>query len=59
MSAPSEGIKSGHYARKQLYGGAWPITWSHRHRFQLACRSAARFHGHRLWTMGAEMGPFW
>jgi len=58
MSAPSEGIKSGHYARNQLYGGAWLITWSHRRRFQLACRLAARFHGRRLLDYGCGDGTF-
>jgi len=29
MSAPPKGIESGHFARKQLYDGAWLITWSH------------------------------
>ncbi len=58
MSAPQDGIKSGHYARKQLYGGAWLITWSHRRRFQLACRLAARFHGRRLLDYGCGDGTF-
>ncbi len=58
MSALSEGINSGHYARKQLYGGAWLITWSHRRRFQLACRLAAGFHGRRLLDYGCGVGTF-
>ena len=58
MSAPSEGIKSGHYARKQLYGGAWLITWSHRLRFELAYRFAAQFGGHRLLDYGCGDGTF-
>ena len=58
MSAPSDGIEGGHYARKQLYGGAWLITWSHRRRFQLALRLAARFRGRRLLDYGCGDGTF-
>ena len=58
MSALSEGIQSGHYARKQLYGGAWLITWSHRRRFELAYRFAAQFGGRRLLDYGCGDGTF-
>ena len=58
MSAPPKGIESGHFARKQLYGGAWLITWSHRRRFHLACRLAARFSGRRLLDYGCGDGTF-
>ena len=58
MSAPPDGIKTGHYARKQLYGGSWLITWSHRRRFQLALRLAARFRGRRLLDYGCGDGTF-
>jgi 2-polyprenyl-3-methyl-5-hydroxy-6-metoxy-1,4-benzoquinol methylase len=58
MSAIAAGIASGHYARKQLHGAAWFITWSHRRRFQLACRLAAEFHGRRLLDYGCGGGTF-
>ena len=58
MSAPADVMKTGHYARKQLYGGAWLITWSHRRRFQLACRFAAQFPGKRLLDYGCGDGTF-
>ena len=58
MSAPPDGIESGHFARKQLYGGAMLITWSHRRRFQLACWLAARFGGRRLLDYGCGDGTF-
>ena len=58
MSASPGEIESGHFARKQLHGGAWLITWSHRRRFELACRLAARFHGRRLLDYGCGDGTF-
>jgi len=58
MSAPPDGIEGGHYARKQLYDGAWLITWSHRRRFQLALRLAAGFRGRRLLDYGCGDGTF-
>jgi len=58
MSAPPDGIESGHYARKQLYGGAWLIMWSHRRRFLLARRLAAGFRGRRLLDYGCGDGTF-
>jgi hypothetical protein len=58
MSAIAAGIASGHYARKQLHGAGWFITWIHRRRFQLACRLAAEFHGRRLLDYGCGDGTF-
>src|SRR5271165_6380724 len=58
MSVPPRAPESGHYARKQLYGGAWLITWSHRRRLQLARRLAARFRGRRLLDYGCGDGTF-
>jgi SAM-dependent methyltransferase len=58
MSVPQHGIESGHYARKQLFGGMWLITCSHRRRFHLACRLAAQFRGRRLLDYGCGDGTF-
>jgi SAM-dependent methyltransferase len=58
MPVQPDRIETGHYARKQLYGGAWLITWSHRRRFELACRLAARFGGRRLLDYGCGDGTF-
>ena len=58
MSKHGAAPADGYFARKQLYGGMWLITWSHRHRFHLACRLAARFCGRRLLDYGSGDGTF-
>jgi SAM-dependent methyltransferase len=49
-------ILAGHYARKQLAGSAWLMTWSHRRRFALAQRLTSRYRGRRLLDYGCGDG---
>jgi SAM-dependent methyltransferase len=58
MPTQTGAIENGHYARKQLYGGAWVITWSHRRRFQLALDLAVGFRARRLLDYGCGDGTF-
>ena len=55
---PPAAVSNGHYARRQLFGRAWLITWSHRCRLALALRLAARYHGRRLLDYGCGDGTF-
>lgn len=51
-------IKTGHYARKQLFCRSRLIGWSHRRRFETGIRLAGRLAGQRLLDYGCGDGTF-
>ena len=51
-------LKSGHYARKQLFSRSRIVAWSHTSRFQTALQLAAPFAGRRLLDYGCGDGTF-
>ena len=53
---PSDPVRDGHYARKQLYCPSAVVAWSHGSRFRLAARLAGR--GDRLLDFGCGDGTF-
>lgn len=54
----TEAIRSGHYARKQLYCRDPLVAWSHRSRFEIALRLARTFAGRRVLDYGCGDGTF-
>jgi 2-polyprenyl-3-methyl-5-hydroxy-6-metoxy-1,4-benzoquinol methylase len=51
-------LKSGHYARKQLFSRSRIVAWSHTRRFETALQLAAPFAGQRLLDYGCGDGTF-
>ena len=52
------GIRDGHYAAKQIFCRDGLIAWSHRRRFEVGLRLAARFAGRRILDYGCGDGTF-
>ena len=51
-------LKSGHYARKQLFSRSRIVAWSHTRRFRTALELAAPYTGRRLLDYGCGDGTF-
>ena len=59
MTSPSDPrLRTGEYARKQLFGGAGVLRWSHGSRFRLARRLVEPHAGRRLLDYGCGDGTF-
>jgi SAM-dependent methyltransferase len=53
-----ERLRGGAYARRQLFGGASLLRWSHGSRFRVACNLVAPYAGRRLLDYGCGDGTF-
>ncbi len=51
-----ETLRTGHYAKNQLFGKSALISWSHRRRFGFGLELVRRFHGKRLLDYGCGDG---
>jgi SAM-dependent methyltransferase len=58
MPVPTDPIREGHYAKKQLGCKARLIAWSHATRFRIALTLAAQFAGQRVLDYGSGDGTF-
>ena len=59
MTEMTQTVASGHYARKQLRGRAWLMSWSHRRRFALAQRLAGAIATSASSITAAAMAHSW
>jgi SAM-dependent methyltransferase len=58
VDSSNEAVRSGHYAKKQIYSRDWLISWSHRQRFRVGLRVARQFEGNRILDYGCGDGTF-
>ena len=54
----TEGVQTGHYARKQLFSRSAIVAWSHRSRFRFARKIVEPYAGQRLLDYGCGDGTF-
>jgi len=57
-SKMQDAIRGGHYARKQIFSPSKIIAWSHRSRFEFACRLVEPYAGARILDYGCGDGTF-
>lgn len=55
---PDNAIKTGHFARKQIFCRDWLIAWSHRSRFEIGLQLAQLCVGQRVLDYGCGDGTF-
>ena len=54
----TEGVQTGHYARKRLFSRSALIAWSHRSRFRIVREIVQSYAGRRLLDYGCDDGTF-
>ena len=58
VSELTEGVQTGHYARKQVFSRSAIVAWSHRSRFRFARKLVEPYAGRRLLDYGCGDGTF-